>query len=40
MKAIKSCKFQLDRDAALGVQGVTTNPVVGGDGAQRVSGYF
>jgi hypothetical protein len=23
MKAIKSCKFQLDRDAALEVQGVT-----------------
>jgi hypothetical protein len=28
MKAIKSCKFQLDRDAALGVQGVSKNPIV------------
>jgi hypothetical protein len=28
MKAIKSCKFQLDRDAALGVQGATKNPNV------------
>jgi hypothetical protein len=27
-KAIKSCKIQLDRDAALGVQGVSKNPIV------------
>jgi hypothetical protein len=29
MKAIKSCKFQLDQDATLGVQGVSKNPIVG-----------
>jgi hypothetical protein len=28
MKAIKFCKFQLDQDAALGVQGVSNNPMV------------
>jgi hypothetical protein len=28
MKAIKFCKFQLDRDAALGVQAVSKNPLV------------
>jgi hypothetical protein len=27
-KAIKSCKIQLNRDAALGVQGVSKNPIV------------
>jgi hypothetical protein len=28
MKAIKSCKFQLDWDDALGEQGVSKNPIV------------
>jgi hypothetical protein len=28
MKEIKSCKVQLDRDAALGVHGVLRNPIV------------
>jgi hypothetical protein len=28
MKAIKSCKLQLDRDDALGGQGVYKNPIV------------
>jgi hypothetical protein len=28
MKAIKCCKFQVDRDAALGVQGITKNLIV------------
>jgi hypothetical protein len=28
IKVIKSCKCQLDQDAALGVQGVSINPIV------------
>jgi hypothetical protein len=28
MNAIKSCKVQLDRDAALAVHGMSTNPIV------------
>jgi hypothetical protein len=38
-KAIKSYKFQLDRDAALGVQGFSKNPIVGEDRAQWVTGH-